>query len=118
MDTERLAQRILWHGLDDWVALHVLLGEAKKALPTPAQAFKDAVVAALDYLLQRELAEIGELGEVGFVAWKGTAAEIIVKVVSRCDETGWRLGGFDELWLSNTSEGMRMAELATPPTEE
>lgn len=118
MGPERLAQRILWYGTDDWVALHVLLGEAQKAVPDPSDAFKDEVVAVLDYLLTRELAEVGEIAEVGFVAWKGTAAEVIAKVVARCDETGWRLGGFDELWLSNTPKGMRMADLATPPTEE
>ncbi|MDG4767245.1 hypothetical protein O7632_24580 [Solwaraspora sp. WMMD406] len=118
MGTERIAQRILWYGADDWVALHALFGEAKKAVPEPRDAFREEVVAVLDYLLTRELAEVGELAEAGFVPWKGAVAEVIAKVVARCDETGWRLGGFDELWLKNTPNGMRMADLTTSPTKE
>lgn len=96
---------------------HALLGESQKGVPEPSGAFKDEVVTVLDYLLTRGLAEVGELEEPGFVAWKGTAAEVIARAVARLDETGWRLGGFDELWLSNTPKGTRLADLTTPPTE-
>ncbi len=112
--TEAIAHRILWYGTDDWVALHVLLGESQKSVPEPSDAFKDEVVTVLDYLLTRELAEVGELDQSGFVAWKGTPAEVIARAVARFDETGWRLGGFDELWLSNTPKGTRLADLTHP----
>lgn len=112
--TEAIAHRILWYGTDDWVALHVLLGESQKSVPEPSDAFKDEVVTVLDYLLTRELAEVGELDQSGFVAWKGTPAEVIARAVARFDETGWRLGGFDELWLSNTPKGTRPADLTHP----
>jgi hypothetical protein len=106
---EEVSRRILRYGTDDWVALHALLGEAREETAEEPDSFKGLVIAVLDNLLAEGLVEVGTLGEAGFAAFRGTSAEIVAIVVARCDETGWRQGGEDNIWLSNTKKGDGLA---------
>jgi hypothetical protein len=66
--------------------------------------FRETLSDVFDFLLSRQLIELGSLEEEGFSAWIGTKNELVGRAISECSSFNWEpLGaGF---WIRNTPLG-------------
>lgn len=108
---ESVIQEILVEGLDDWVPIDRVIGEARDSASSEGVTLRDAAVGLVRALVDSGLMTPGDITEDGFEPWKGTHEQLTNQVIWQCDELGWEPLGAG-CWLANTPEGDRAARRA------
>lgn len=106
---ESAIQEILTEGLDDWVPIDRVIGEARDSASDEGVTLRDAAVGLVRALVDSGLMIPGNITEDGFEPWKGNCGQLTSQVIRQCDELGWEPLGAG-CWLANTPEGDRAAQ--------
>jgi hypothetical protein len=109
---------LLVRGIDDWVHLSEAMSVARDQPNTPnVETAMQMCIAAIQQMLDRELAVVGDLVRSGarieFRPWAGTNAEALQLIGAELEKSQ----GLPELsgrhWLANTEKGDAVAHART-----
>jgi len=110
-DYAPIIRELIVEGRDDWIPIDRVIGSAREVASASKWPFEEVAAELIATLIGGNLMVPGELGEAGFVAWGGSSADLIDRVVQECQLINWAPSG-GGCWLANTSEGDRLAAVS------